>query len=121
MLQATEQGVRLLRAEAGCQLYRQQRPEPRRRKPKSSEDSWEGVDNSLFETLRELRRELAVERGVPPYVILHDRSLRDLARLRPATPEQLLAAYGIGEKKAADLGEQLLATIAAHPEGDDAG
>ncbi len=50
---------------------------------------------------------------MPPYVILHDRSLRDLARLRPATKAQLLAAYGIGEKKAADLGERLLETIAA--------
>ena len=121
VLKVTAEGLELLRAETACELFRQQRPEKRRRKPKPIDDSWEGVDSGLFEALRELRRELAAERGVPPYVILHDRSLRDLARLRPATPAELLAAYGIGEKKAADLGEHLLATIAAHPGGDDAG
>ncbi len=115
VLQVTAEGVELVRAEATCQLYRQHRPQPRRRKREPTEDSWDGVDQELFEALRELRRGLAVERGVPPYVILHDRSLRDLARLRPATSEQLLAAYGIGEKKAADLGSRLLATIASHP------
>jgi ATP-dependent DNA helicase RecQ len=112
VLQVTPEGLDLLRAATACELYRQQRPQPRGRKPKPIADSWDGVDSELFEALRELRREIAVERGVPPYVILHDRSLRDLARLRPATPEQLLAAYGIGEKKAADLGPRLLATIA---------
>jgi ATP-dependent DNA helicase RecQ len=118
VLQVTPEGLALLRAEAACKLHRQQRPQPRRRKPKPIEDSWDGVDNELFEALRELRRELAVERGVPPYVILHDRSLRDLARLKPATPEQLLTAYGIGEKKAADLGPRLLAAINAPGVGD---
>jgi ATP-dependent DNA helicase RecQ len=112
VLQVTPEGLDLLRAATACELYRQQRPQPRGRKPKPIADSWDGVDSELFEALRELRREIAVERGVPPYVILHDRSLRDLARLRPATPEQLLAAYGIGEKKAADLGPRLLETIA---------
>jgi ATP-dependent DNA helicase RecQ len=112
VLQVTAEGVGLLRTETTCELYRQQRPQPRRRKPKPIDDSWDGVDGDMFEALRELRREMAVERGVPPYVILHDRSLRDLARLRPANTEQLLAAYGIGEKKAADLGPRLLETIA---------
>jgi ATP-dependent DNA helicase RecQ len=118
VLQVTAEGLELLRAETACQLYRQQRPEPRRRRPKPIEDSWDGVDTELFAALRELRRALAAERGVPPYVILHDRSLRDLARLKPATPQQLLAAYGIGEKKAADLGPQLLEAIASHAAGD---
>jgi ATP-dependent DNA helicase RecQ len=126
VLRLTEDGVQLVRGENSCRLHRQQRPEPRRRKPKPIADSWDGVDGDLFEALRELRRELAVERGVPPYVILHDRSLRDLARRKPTTAEQLTAAYGIGEKKAADLGERLLAAIAtagadpASP-GDDGG
>ena len=111
VLHVTAEGVELLRAAATCELYRQQRPQPRRGKPKPIEDSWDGVDRELFEELRELRRELAVERGVPPYVILHDRSLRDLARLKPATRDQLLAAYGIGDKKATELGPRLLETI----------
>ncbi|MFQ5350335.1 MAG: RecQ family ATP-dependent DNA helicase [Thermoanaerobaculia bacterium] len=117
VLQATAVGIELVRGEVTCELYRHHRPKPRRRKPKPIADSWEGVDGDLFEALRELRRELAAERGVPPYVILHDRSLRDLARLKPATTELLLAAYGIGEKKAAELGPRLLEAIVDHAGG----
>ena len=42
-------------------------------------ESWEGVDRDLFEELRKLRTELAQSRGVPPYVIFNDKSLRDMA------------------------------------------
>ena len=73
--------------------------------------SWEGVDEALFESLRKFRRDLAADRGVPPYIILGDRSLRELARLRPRTLTQLREVYGIGEKKLADLGEKILAVI----------
>ena len=121
VLQVAPEGLELLRGDAPCELYRQQRPQRRRRsRPRAAEDSWEGVDGELFEALRELRRRLAAERGVPPYVILHDRSLRDLARLKPATTGQLLEVYGIGEKKATELGPRLLAAIAGRPapEGD---
>ena len=73
--------------------------------------SWEGVDEALFESLRKFRRDLAADRGVPPYIILGDRSLRELARLRPKNFAQLREVYGIGEKKLADLGEKILAVI----------
>jgi ATP-dependent DNA helicase RecQ len=65
----------------------------------------------LFDRLRALRLELAHERGVPPYVIFHDTTLRELARLKPATPAELQHVYGIGAKKAQDLGEVILAAI----------
>ena len=48
---------------------------------------------------------------MPPYVIFHDTTLRELARVKPATMDQLRHVYGIGAKKADDLGEQLLGTI----------
>ena len=59
-------------------------------------------NEDLFESLRELRKQLAAEQGVPPYVIFHDTSLRDMARLRPSTREGLLEVFGVGEKKAAE-------------------
>jgi ATP-dependent DNA helicase RecQ len=74
-------------------------------------ESWVGVDQGLFESLRALRRELAADRGVPPYVIFSDTTLRDLARLRPSTPDALLGIRGIGEKKRADLGDRFLRHI----------
>jgi ATP-dependent DNA helicase RecQ len=68
-------------------------------------------EEALFERLRALRRELAAERGVPPYVILHDTTLRELARRRPRSAFELLAVKGIGERKAEELGPRLLAAI----------
>jgi ATP-dependent DNA helicase RecQ len=76
--------------------------------------SWEGVDTGLFESLRELRREVATERGVPPYVVFSDATLRDMARVRPGSPATLLHVRGVGERKLADLGERFLARIASY-------
>ncbi len=69
-------------------------------------------DAALYERLRELRRRLAEERGVPAYVVGSDKMLRSLVRRRPQNREELLEVYGIGEKKADDIGEALLAEIA---------
>ena len=122
VLHVTTKGRELLRGEIDCELFRQHRPEParvRRRKSGQAIHSWEGVDRELFEALRELRREIAAERKVPPYVIFHDNTLREFARLRPASADQLLAVYGVGEKKAEDLGPRFLSAIASHGPGGD--
>jgi ATP-dependent DNA helicase RecQ len=81
------------------------------RRTRAEDDSWEGVDRDLFEHLREVRREIATERGVPAYVIFGDRTLRELARHRPTTPEELAGIHGVGEKKLADPGPQFLEAI----------
>jgi ATP-dependent DNA helicase RecQ len=70
------------------------------------------VDEALFERLRALRRSLARERGVPPYVIFNDRTLEQLAARKPRTQEEFRAIKGVGDKKAADLGPAFLACIA---------
>jgi ATP-dependent DNA helicase RecQ len=51
---------------------------------------------------------------VPPYVVFHDTTLRDLARRKPTTVAALHEVYGIGERKAEDLGDVLVETILAH-------
>ena len=48
-------------------------------------ESWEGVDRDLFDALRALRLEIARGRGVPPYVVFHDSTLREMARLKPGS------------------------------------
>jgi ATP-dependent DNA helicase RecQ len=83
-------------------------------KTRLEETSWSGVDEQLFESLRALRREIAVERGVPAYVILHDSTLRELSRLRPKRLDDLRAVRGIGERKLTELGPRLLAEIERH-------
>ncbi len=70
------------------------------------------VDEALFERLRALRRTLARERGLPPYVIFNDRTLEELAARKPRTPEEFRTIKGVGDKKAADLGPAFLECIA---------
>ena len=79
--------------------------------PAFDEDSWEGVDRGLFESLRECRRRLASERAVPPYLIFGDATLRELARKRPASSGTFAAIRGVGERKLADLGPIFLAHL----------
>src|SRR5262245_40531312 len=83
-------------------------------KPRFEEDSWEGVDKGLFEDLRQLRRGLADQRGVPPYIIFGDATLRELARLRPSSPAGFASVRGVGQKKLEDLGPIFLDRIRAY-------
>jgi ATP-dependent DNA helicase RecQ len=62
--------------------------------------------------LRNWRADKAREQGVPAYVILHDRTLRELAERRPNSPETLLEVPGIGHAKAERYGEDLLELLA---------
>jgi ATP-dependent DNA helicase RecQ len=71
-------------------------------------------DQQLFERLRQVRRQLAAERGVPAYVILHDSALRQLARECPVSIEAFGAVRGVGPKRAADFGSLFLAKITEH-------
>jgi len=84
------------------------------RQSRAEEVSWEGVDRQLFEALRALRLELAKERGVPPYVLFHDGTLRQLAAVRPSSLEKMKLISGIGEAKLRDLGQRFLAIVTDH-------
>ena len=57
----------------------------------------EEFDKTLFENLRKLRTELARKEGLPPYSIFHDRTLREMATRRPASPREMLEVVGVGE------------------------
>jgi ATP-dependent DNA helicase RecQ len=116
VLELTNAGVELLK-DAGsrpdltlARLRRPTREKPARRSRVEAE-SWQDVDRDLFERLRALRLEIARGRGVPPYVIFHDSTLRELARVKPTTVEQLRSVYGVGARKAEDLGELFITAI----------
>ncbi|MFW5857767.1 MAG: HRDC domain-containing protein, partial [Planctomycetota bacterium] len=78
------------------------------------------VDDDLFEALRAFRQETADAQGVPPYVVFHDSTLRGVAALRPRTEAELLEVSGVGERKLARYGAEVLAVVAAHLDGADA-
>ena len=84
------------------------------RRTRAGEESWEGVDRGLFEILRRLRRDIAGERGVPPFVLFGDATLRDMARTFPGSHAALLRIRGIGERKASDLGPRFLEGITSY-------
>ncbi len=100
----------VMRGERKVQLQ-QPRGGDRVARTRADSESWEGVDRALFESLRELRRELAMQRGVPAYVIFGDATLRELARLKPTTLEDFAGVRGVGEKKLQDLGGGFVAHI----------
>jgi len=70
-------------------------------------------DERMFQRLRALRRRLAAERHVPPYLIFGDRTLQELAAAKPTSVDRLRGIRGIGEVKARDLGPLFVAEIAA--------
>ncbi len=118
ILQLTAEGLELLKdagAQPGLSLARQKRPEKGRlpKRARVETEGWEGVDRDLFEQLRAMRMQVARKRGVPPYVIFHDTTLREIARQKPTTREALRQVYGVGDRKAADLGDLILSLIPA--------
>jgi ATP-dependent DNA helicase RecQ len=76
------------------------------------EDALPLLNAGLFDRLRHLRKRLADTRGIAPYQVFHDRTLRQIAAELPATRAALLRISGIGERKVTDFGELVLATVA---------
>jgi ATP-dependent DNA helicase RecQ len=72
------------------------------------------IDVALWEALRECRRELADEQGVPPYVIFHDRTLQELCVTLPQSLSQFADIGGVGERKLEKYGAIFLAVISEH-------
>ena len=69
------------------------------------------VDIVLWEALRECRQQLAAEHNVPPYVVFHDSTLRQMVNERPTDPEALLEISGVGQAKLEKYGETFLGVI----------
>lgn len=86
----------------------------RSRRARVEEDAWEGVDRDLCEALRRWRRETAELRGLPPFAIFHDSTLRELARVRPSTLMKMRAVHGIGDAKLTAFGDDVLRIIGDH-------
>jgi len=118
VLALTQAGVDLLKDESACpdlSLARQRAPkkDAPRAKSRAEAESWQDVDHELFDRLRGVRLEIARARRVPPYVIFHDATLREMARRRPRSLDGLLAIKGVGVRKAEELGEVFLEAIRA--------
>jgi ATP-dependent DNA helicase RecQ len=119
VLVLTAKGLQLLKDETSCPGLTLARQRPTRKDaPRTGSrvetEAWQDVDRVLFDRLRAVRLETARQRGVPPYVIFHDATLREMARLKPVSIDALLSVKGVGARKADDLGEIFLTAIRGH-------
>jgi len=108
VLRLSLEGGKVMKGEQDVSLTR---PRPRKQSVAATE-RWDGVDQPLFDHLRRVRMEIAVERGVPPYVVFGDVTLRELAKHRPSTEVGMLNTYGIGAQKQEKFGVRFLSEIA---------
>jgi ATP-dependent DNA helicase RecQ len=87
-------------------------PSSRRSRRRGSEAN--PVGDPLFEALREVRRELARAAGLPPYVIFHDATLREMAAVRPQSLRELAEIAGVGARKLEAYGQEIVNAIRSH-------
>jgi len=121
LIEETQDGypVLSLNAQSG-QVLRQElivhmaAPVKRSRARSSAAEGPATENGALFERLRALRKRLADEHGLPPYVVFHDATLREMAERRPRNLSQFADLPGVGEAKLARYGERFIAAIAEH-------
>ena len=128
-LRLTDASRPVLRGEIEVFMRRDNRPPASRPRKRSAQAAGAGAGGSgrssggadgiaaggaLWEALRKRRTELASAQGVPPYVVFHDASLREMMERRPRTLDEFAEVGGVGEKKLALYGEEFLAVLRAH-------
>jgi ATP-dependent DNA helicase RecQ len=111
VLRLTTAGAQLLKGDGVCVLYREVQPSTSKARARGRNVASPCADPELFDVLRAVRLRIARERGVPPYVVFHDTTLREMADRRPSTVGDLHGIYGVGAKKAADFGDAFLDAI----------
>ena len=108
VLELTDRGYRVMAGKEGIHLspavIAQKSVEPER-------PLHYGSEMEIFNRLRELRSRLAKEEKLPSYCIFHDRTLREMARAMPATPEEFLRIVGVGEVTLKKYGKAFLKVL----------
>ncbi|MDX5630147.1 MULTISPECIES: ATP-dependent DNA helicase RecQ [unclassified Brenneria] len=116
-LQLTESARPVLRGEVPLQLAV---PRVINLKPRASQKTYGGnYDRKLFAKLRKLRKSIADEANVPPYVVFSDATLLEMAELMPITAAELLNINGVGQRKLERFGAPFMSMIRDHVDNDD--
>ena len=114
-LRLTDQSFPVLRGERGLTLRRLRRVAPMKKSRSAGRVApLVGPDEALWQALRQTRTSLAKEQGVPPYVVFHDTTLRELVRLKPARLADMERIQGVGENKLRKYGEAFLRVVREH-------
>jgi ATP-dependent DNA helicase RecQ len=115
-LKLTETARAVLKGEHSVQMRRYEKPQKPAKQKRSVSKGYVEADLSaqgqlLFERLRSWRMETARLHNVPAYVIFHDSTLRDIAKAYPGSLSDLRGVSGVGEKKLATYGEQIVELV----------
>ena len=102
----------LLRGEQSIELRKDVKQKAAKRTTKSALPM--DIDVALWEALRECRRDLADEQGVPPYVIFHDSTLQEMCTLLPQSASEFAQLSGVGQRKLDKYGVAFIAVIDRH-------
>ncbi|MDY0961712.1 MULTISPECIES: DNA helicase RecQ [Massilia] len=114
-LKLTDAARPVLKGEQKVQLRQYQKPVKAKR-PSTSRSSYEETELSrdeqaIFDRLRSWRMGTAREHGVPAYVVFQDATLREIAKVKPSSIDQLRGVSGVGEKKLVSYGDEIVAII----------
>ncbi|MGF6273719.1 ATP-dependent DNA helicase RecQ [Massilia sp. UYP11] len=114
-LKLTDAARPVLKGEQKVQLRQYQKPVKAKR-PSTSRSNYEETELSrseqaIFDRLRSWRMGTAREHGVPAYVVFQDATLREIAKVKPASIDQLRGVTGVGEKKLVSYGDEIVAII----------
>jgi len=113
-LKVTEYGHRVLRGQAGVELVTMPVAEKRKERISKTNISVETESDDLFQQLRILRKQIADSAGLPPYVIFHDKCLREMAALLPVNRKEMLNVPGVSESKYEKYGKEFLSILKLH-------
>ncbi len=112
--------VHILRNEESIEIVRVVEKTNEKKLVKTLDVSGTPCDQELFELLRVLRKEIATEQGIPPYMVFSDPSLHQMSSICPRTADTMLTVTGVGEVKLERFGRQFLRLIERyctdHPE-----
>ncbi len=118
-LQLTEAARPVLRGEIAMQLAVPRLQTLKIRGTNTQKTYGGNYDRKLFAKLRKLRKTLADEGNVPPYVVFNDTSLLEMAEQLPISPGEMLGITGVGQRKLEKFGRPFMAMIRDHIDNDD--
>lgn len=111
VLSLNEASWQVLRGERKVEVGESVKAAPGRKGARAAKAAPTQAGQTLFEALRSLRKRLADEAGMPPYIVFNDASLWDMAQRQPATLEEFSTIVGVGQAKLARYGEQFVSVI----------
>lgn len=114
-LSLTTSGIRVMKGDLIPTLVKpllaKKKKEIAKKRKEVKEKEWQDVDQKLFQILRRKRTELAQKQGVPAFIIFGDKSLKNMAIVKPTTREEFKAVFGVGDKKAKTYAQEFTSII----------